>query len=446
MAASIPSQIRTVDPFASYNSDTVNKHTKMVTYDEEGMAKVTELKVTDAGDSTSVAVYVSTGMAYKDQVLIDVTAQGLVDFNTADHYYDWDSPGLGFNENGYYYIVMNYVYVKSRPAPSASYQIIKPSQRGTFSTGGNWLFLAAVLISGVGGSGAQINSILDYDPENPDNKRLYVKTYVGTEVFLPTHDQTTDKSRFAYESATDTFWFGYSDRWSKVGAGVELDIDTTGTAVGELCYTDSNGAATQAIATSENTGAEMVVAAIGLEVDRSGRALLSGFASSVPVESLILINVGDFLYLSDTEAGTVTNVRSQPVRQAVGRALTGGNSSVPIDIIFFPRDVLAISITGTIDSWTGPVSGLYNSGTIDISALDVDSTAPTVLINIWDAADNKKVTPADVSLSSNGTGIVIYTSDNTVTWNYMISTGGGGATTTGGGGCCHVKYDSLAHH
>ena len=220
MAASIPSQERTVDPFASYNSNTVNHHTKMITLDNDVIANISSLRVTDAMDATSTAVFVSTGIAYKDAVLIQMTAQGTVDFNTADHYYDWDSPGLGFDENGYYYIILNYVYVKSRPAPQASYQILKPSQRGSFSTGGSWLFLAAVLISGVGVSGAQIDEISDYDPDNPDNKRLYPKTYAGTETFLPTHNQTRDQARIAYDSTSDEFYFGYSDRWGIINANV----------------------------------------------------------------------------------------------------------------------------------------------------------------------------------------------------------------------------------
>lgn len=436
MAASIPSQVRTVDPFASYNSDTVNKLTKMVTYDEEGLAKINDLRVTDALDATSTAVFISTGYAYKDQVLIDVTARGKVDFNTADHYYDWDSPGLGFNENGYYYIILNYTYVKSRPAPEASYQIVKPSQRGSYSPGGSWLFLAAVLISGVGGSGAQIDAIYDYDPTDTDNKREYAKTYVGTEQTLPTHDTTRDQSRFAYESATDTFWFGYRDRWTKVGTGVEVNIDTTGLSVGEICYTDSAGKAASAIATDINTGAEMAVASVGTEADRSGRALMSGLIEGGQVESGIIINVGDLLYLSNTEAGTVTNVRTTPARQIVGRAWTGGNSSIPIDMLFFPRDVLSIAISGTIEpgEWVGPDGdGLYYDN-VDISALDVDATAPTVLVNVWDDADNKKVSPTEVEIIAAGNAVRIYTDDNSLTWNYVISTGGGSVGTTGGGG------------
>ena len=436
MAASKPSQVRTVDPFASFNSDTVNKLTKMVTFDEEGLARINDLRVTNANDARSTAVFVSTGFLYKDNVLFDITSQTKVDFNTADHYYDWDSPGLGFNENGYYYIVLNYNYVKSRPAPEATYQIIKPSQRGSYSYGGSWVFLACVLISGVGGSGAQIDAIYDYDPTNADNKRVYAKTYAGSETSLPTHDRTTDQSRIAYEWATDTFWFGYADRWSKAGASVEINIDTTGLNVGELCYSDSDGKAALAIATGVNTGAEIAVAAVGTEVDRSGRALMTGPVENARVETGIIIQRGEILYLSATEAGTVTNIKTNPAAQVVGRALTSGNSSVPIDMLFFPRDVLVSALTGTIQSgdWTGPDGdGLYNE-VIDVSSLDVDTTTPVVLVNVFDALTNEKVSPANVIVSASGNSLVFYTSDNTVVWNYIISTGGAGTGSVGGGG------------
>jgi len=129
-------------------------------------------------------------------------------------------------------------------------------------------------------------------------------------------------------------------------------------------------------------------------------------------------------------------LRTTPARQVVGRALTGGNSTIPISILFFPRDVLSVALMGTIDpgEWAGPDSdGLYFEE-IDISSLDIDSTHPTVLVNIWDDADDKKISPADSELISNGEGIRIYSTSNTFTWNYIISTGGGSVGTTGGGG------------
>jgi hypothetical protein len=142
-----------------------------------------------------------------------------VDFSNPDHYYNFDT---GFTPNGYYYIVLNYTYAKSRPAPQASYQIIKPNQRGSFSIPGSWLFLAVVNIIGTELPPGQqtIVEILDYDPDDTDNKRLYVKSYAGAETFLPTHDQTRDQSRIVYDSTSNEFYFGYSDRWGIMNANV----------------------------------------------------------------------------------------------------------------------------------------------------------------------------------------------------------------------------------
>jgi hypothetical protein len=237
MAASTPSQQRTVDPFSSYGSNIVSKLTKVVTYDEEGMANVNSLRVTDnPSDSTSVVV--STGFAYKRAVrnsgaetfetLIHIDATGIVDFTNPDHYYNYDDL-LSAPEHGYNYVVLNYVYSKSRPAPEATYQIIKPSQRSSFSTGGNWLFLACVDITYTGSSTPPIvGTIYDYDPDDTDNKRLYMKNYAGTETFLPTHNQTRDQSRIVYDSTADQFYFGYSDRWGVINANVvQTTIETT---------------------------------------------------------------------------------------------------------------------------------------------------------------------------------------------------------------------------
>jgi len=341
MAASIPSQERTVDPFASYNSNTVNDHTKMVTYDEEGMANINSLRVTDALDSTEASVIVSLGFAYKDAVLIHATGQSVVDFNNEDHYYDWDSPGLGFQETGYYYIVMNYVYVKSRPAPQMSYQIIKPSQRSAFSTGGSWLFLAAVLFNTVGPA-APIDGIFDYDPEDPDNKRLYVKSYMGTETFLPDHDQTRDQSRVAYDSTADEFYFGYVDRWRPLGKGTGSIIrDTSAHDVGDLVYINAAGNVTKAILSAEVSSADGVVIVSDVETGSPPGAIqLIGLVEDVPIEAARVgsIAVGELLYLSGSEAGKITDVKTTPIVQMVGRCLAVNGSTV--DMLFVRGDVV----------------------------------------------------------------------------------------------------------
>jgi hypothetical protein len=434
MASRIPSQVRHVDPYASYNSNTVNKLTQMITRGNNGITTKTDLDVIQDSTSPTTVVDVTPGFIFKDDVLIEFTENAEVDFTDLNCYI---APGSGFDEDGWYAIVFEYTYIKSRPAPTATVKILKPSQILSPHIGTSLLFLKAVYVTGGGPHYIDTSvDFWDYYPTYPTIKREYTDLYFGVEVILPGFNPDTDQGRVVYETSTDAFWFGYSNRWGRISAGVEvtLNTDTTGVDVGTLCYTDSNGDAAPAIATDENTGAEVVVLQIGLAVNNTGRATMGGFVQDVPVESAIIVNVGDLLYLSNTEAGTVTSVKTTPARQVVGRAITGGNSAVPISILFFPRDVLSIAISGAIhpSDWN-PDGGLY-SEEIEISALDIDSTHPTVIVNVWDDADDKKISPADVEIIGNGTALKIYSPSNTVSWNYIISTGGGSVGTTGGGG------------
>jgi len=449
---SIPSQERHVDPFASYNSDTVNKLTQMITRGNDGITSTKDLDVVQDSTSPTTAVVVESGYVFKDDLLIQITSDYRLDFTDSDCYVSF---GTGFDEDGWYAIVFQYTYVKSRPAPSASMKILKPSQMPHPSIGTSLLFLKAVYVTGGGPHYIDTSvDFLDYYPSDPSIKREYTDMYFGVETTLPTHNADTDIGRVVYESSTDSFWFGYTNRWGKISAGVEVDIDTTGLNVGELCYTDSDGKAALAIATDANTGAEMAVAAVGTQIDRSGRALMSGIVADARVETGIIISVGNLLYLSNTEAGKVTNVRTSPARQVVGRALTGGNQSTPIDILFFPRDVLSIAINGSIEpgDWAGPDGdGLYFED-IDISALDVDSTHPTVIVNVWDDDDDKKISPTDVQIVTSGSGLRIFSPSNTYSWNYIVSTGGGSVGTSGGGGgtvfhdlLLNLDYGSSGH-
>ena len=433
--SSIPSQVRHVDPFASYNSDTINKLTQMITRGKDGITTKNDLDVILDSTSPTTVVDVTPGFIYKDDLLIELTATTQVDFTDSNCYVTF---GTGFDEDGWYAIVFEYTYVKSRPAPTAKLKILKPSQIPHPSIGTSLIFLKAVYVTGGGPHYIDTSvDFLDYYFSDPTIKREYTDLYFGVETTLPTFDPNTDQGRVVYETSTDAFWFGYSNRWGKISAGVEvtLNTDTTGVTVGSLCYTDTNGDAALAYAYQVQTGAEMVVVEVGLAVNNTGRAIMSGFVENVPVQTGIIINVGDILYLSDTEPGKVTNVRTTPVRQVVGRAITGGNSTLPIGILFFPRDVHSLAISGTINpgDWISEGGGLY-SEEIDITPLDVDSTHPTVLINVFDDADDKKVSPVDVEMTAAGNGVKIYTNDNSLTWNYIISSGGGGVGVTPSGG------------
>ena len=435
MASSIPAQTRAVDPFASFNSDTVNKLTRMITNGSDGLTTKDGLDVISDSTSPTTTVIVNTGSVYMDDVLITITDEFSVDFTDSNNYIAF---GSGFDESGWYEILLEYQYVKSRPAPTALIKILKPSQVPSASLGTSLLFLKAVYVAGAGPHYIDTTTtFLDYDPNDPTIKREYTDLYFGVETTLPTHDGTTDIGRVVYETSTDAFWFGYSNRWGKISAGVEvtLNTDTTGVAVGSLCFTNSSGDAELAYAFTVDTGAEMVVVEVGLAINNTGRAIMSGFVEDVPVQTGIIINIGDILYLSDTEPGKVTNVRTVPVRQVVGRAITGGNSTIPIGILFFPRDVHSLAISGTINpgDWVSEGGGLY-SETINITPLDVDSTHPTVIVNVWDDADDKKISPYEVEIISAGNGIKIYTDDNSLTWNYIISSGGGSVGSVPSGG------------
>jgi len=417
MAASIPSQTRTVDPFASYDSDTVNKHTKMVTFDEEGMARINDLRVTEALDSTSVIV--STGFVYKDQVLIHMTGQGIVDFNNPDHYYDYDDP-VASPQDGLNYIILNYVYVKSRPAPQASYQIVKQSQRGTYSPGGSWIFLACVDISFAGGvSPPIVNAIYDFDPEDQDNKRPYVKSYMGTETFLPDHNQTRDQSRVAYDSTADEFFFGYSDRWRALGKGTGTIVkDTSAHNVGDLVYIDGSGNVQKAILTAEVSSADGVVIVDDVETGSPpGTIQLIGLVGDVPIEAARVgsVAIGELLYLSGSEAGKVTDVKTTPIVQMVGRCLSVNGTSV--GMLFVRGDVVetntAISISSTLSAWT--LDGGSYRADVDISEIGLQYNVVTVV----DGADDMKIEPEDIEFVSSSI-TRIWMPDNTHTLHVTV--------------------------
>lgn len=445
--SSTPTQIRTVDPFAEYNSNVANRLTRMVSGNANVLMSVNSLSLSlDTTSPTTVAV-VRTGSVFKDDVLIQVTANHQVDFTDLDNYI---SPGAGFDEIGYYYVVLEYTYVKSRPAPEANIKILKPSQRATGYPSDSLVFLGAVKVINIGiTQGIDVSDPFhNADPEDLDNRRIYVKSYAGTETGLPTHENFRDQSRIAYDSETDKFWLGYRNNWQEFGTGGSvINIDTTGTNVGQLCYVDATGAATPAggaaLLTSGEVGADIAVEAVGLEVDSSGKGLTSGIAVGVEIETAIVVAVGDLLYLSNSEAGKVTPNKTSPYYQVVGRALTAGTGGAStIDIIFTPKVVLAEAIVGQISSWDGPDgSGLYYKD-INISALDIPSAAEVLLCNFFDNSTQMKIQPTEVEILST-TLVRIYMNINSVTLNYIFSTGGGGTIGAGGGGGSGADHSLL---
>ena len=441
MAGITPDQTRVVDPFASYGSNVVNKISQIVTHDSEGMLTVPSLQVVLNSVSPTTTVDVKPGYVIKEDVLIRITADHSVDFTDNNNWID--PPAFGFT-GGYSYLVLKYEYAKSRPAPQATIRILQPDDRSDLATDSTLLLLKVVRVD----SSQNIISLHDYDPTPGlnQNARQYIKYYAGGVVNLPTYSQTRDQGRVAYETKRNKFFFGYSDGWNELTAGgvvVSANTDTTGVFVGQLCYIDAAGQAQPSISTSINTSADLIITAIGLEADETGAGIVCGHAESVPVETGVTVAVGDMLYLSETESGTVTNVKPLTIYQMLGRALTAGNSSTPIEMIFTPKIPIASSVSGTITTWAPTGTGLYYHD-IDVTALDGTSVFDCHWFN---DATGKEVQPSDVEIVSGGAGIRVYFSTNTLTINFMIqsptSIGSGGGGGGGGGSADHSNLLNL---
>lgn len=416
--ASIPTQERVVDPFASYNSNVVNKITQVVSHDVEGLLTVGSLQVTIDSTTPNYVVEVSEGFAIKDDVLIHITSPHRVDFRDADNYVN-PSTVLP-QQGGYHYIVLDYAYAKSRPAPQASIKILKPTERNLLSLSTNYILLKIVDLDIV--SPHTIEGVYDYDPENPSNERMYLRYYAGGAVTRPTFDPERDQGRVIFETSNDKYYFGYLSEWRELTAGgVTIDIntlDTTGVTVGSLCYVDNNRVAQLAVATGVNTGADIVAIGIGLAVGGSGRASISGFVEQVPVETGAVVSTGDLLYLSATDPGTVTNVRTRPFYQVVGRALSSGNSANPIDMIFDPKVVIGFGVEGQVTPTTVHALGYYSD--IDVSQLDGSNA---YICQWYDDATDRQIVPTAVEVRDGGQTLRVIMDVNTITLNYVIMSG-----------------------
>jgi hypothetical protein len=198
----------------------VNQLTGIVTRGSNALDYYNSLQVVP--DSTSVLDHVEVlpGIIYKDDMLIEVTSPHRVDFTDPSQYVVPPISTFLNPQVGIYYIVLEYTYVKSRPAPQARIKILLPDLTETFRLGGypSLFFLKAVNV--IDNSGGEITDLYDYDPDNKSTRREYLRKYVGTEVGLPTFNAARDQSRIAYDPTDDQFYLGYSDRWGPFGGSV----------------------------------------------------------------------------------------------------------------------------------------------------------------------------------------------------------------------------------
>lgn len=422
-----PSQVRRVDPFESYNSNIVNSLTRMVSDDTNCLFSTHAIDV--MADSTSPLdhVLVTTGQCFKDDVIVRIVDEFRVDFTDVDFYIDtsiWNAPG-------YYYVVLEYTYVKARPAPQAAIKILKPSEHALLTSA--YLFLKAVYVSNPGAGVYQIDSLHDYDPNETSNRRLYSPLFAGVEDRLPTFVTAQHEGKIIYCRSEDALYYGASGHWEEFSA-IKDNITTTGCSIGQLVYVGTDGAAHPAISTDRAYFADAAVLQVGTGATGDGQVRLYGRVDNVPVEPGRVITVGENVYLSETTAGAITDLVPVPISQFVGTCVaTDGTSHV--DIWFMPgseagedigiswydryQDLLMNSIYTrmTVDTFINLdyVDQINTTAQIDTVNHEIDGDVGETFRsgNLTEAGyDGTCIVSCQVSMVTRGGPITIYVSNN----------------------------------
>lgn len=288
MANTYFTQQRAVDPFASYNSNVVNRLTRMATDVYDCILRPPDLEVSI--DTTS-QITIQSGICFKDDVLIEITADKIVDVTDIDYY---TGSGNWGDSTGIYYICLHYEYVKGKPPPTSSVIILAPHQRSAIDSG-RYLFLKAMVVDQSVFGEYYISSLLDADPNHATTRRrryswLYeamvdadtalqetitdlvdgeiVDIQCQLNIFLdygyPANNITNTEITTSIPNIADVMYFSYNDYTSGVGPlnlaystvptiwttttvdptsearnGNDLAIDTTG--VIHICYGDGDG-------------------------------------------------------------------------------------------------------------------------------------------------------------------------------------------------------------
>ena len=332
-----PIQERAIDAFSSYNSNIVNRLTRIVTRGTDALHSSHAMDVTRT-DSTHVQVI--PGVAFVDDVYIQITTAHDVDLEDEDYYF-----GNPWNEQGYYIVALAYEYVKAKPAPVAAIKIYKPSQQAAFVTSGH-LFLKCLQVS-FNGFVFSCDQVLNYHPNDPTNlRRFYTQIYAGRAISLPAFVQSTDEARIIYVEDKDELFFGTASRWESVLA-VRDNIDTNNCNVGDLAYVGADGAAWPAISTGTSTFADCIVLQKGALTTGEGKARLYGRAYGISVETGRTATVGENMYLSAAEAGKCTDLVPEPYSQYVGTVVAISGGGTICDLWFAPGAEASQGDTGS---------------------------------------------------------------------------------------------------
>lgn len=373
MANNIPSQTRTVDPYASYDSNIVNQLTRIITRETDCIDSIHSIDITPDLVEQLHHFYISPGQCYKDDVIIQITSTFRVDMTDPDFYIPTFPGDINpFNEEGYYHILLSYDYVKAKPAPQAKIYIIKPSQRLLYNPD-NYILLKIIQVAFLAPSTFYIVDFFNTDPEAgyESFKRSYLQFYCGTENTLPVFNQTRDQSRIVYAEDDDMVYFGGENGWICFDS-LRYNIDTTLCSEGQLVYVNVAGVAEPALADNPLTFAD----GFCLTSDTVGQIKLYGYAEGVPIEpGVIDVATGDLLYLSASVPGRVTNVPTLLYPQYVGRCITSSYPEFTCTMLFEP---------GNTGGGTGTT---YEFAMLAYQELLAESVFNKMFMDLFDSSD-----------------------------------------------------------
>ena len=423
-----PSQTRRVDPFESYNSNIVNALTRMVSNDTNCLFSTHAIDVITDSTSPLDHVIVTPGQCFKDDVLVKVEEEFRVDFTDVDFYIDTSI----WNAAGYYYVVLEYTYVKARPAPQAAIKILKSTEHHLLTSA--YLFLKAVYVSSPSPGVYQIDSIHDYDPVETYNRRVYSPLFAGVEDTLPTFVQAQHEGKIIYCRQKDALYWGTSERWEEFSA-IRDNITTTGCSVGQLVYVGTDGVAHPAISTDRAYFADAAVLQVGSGATGDGQVRLYGRVNRVPVEPGRVITVGENVYLSEVTPGAITDLVPTPLNQFVGTCVAATDTTSYVDIWFMPgsetgedigiswydryQDLLmnSIYLRMTVDTFLNLdyVDEVNTTARIDTVNHEIDGEVGETFRsgNLTEAGyDGTCIVSCQVSMVTRGGPVTVYVSNN----------------------------------
>lgn len=217
--SNIPTQIRAIDPYASFHSNYVSRLTRVLSRGQDVIVGKNSLDVTF--DSTAEQIItISPGYIIKDDILINVTNSFVVDMTDSTFYRTGTTP---WDETGIYYVTVEYAYQKTKPAPEAKIRILKPSEQYKINEE-LFFFIGAVEVLDYG-SGLFIEAVYGYDPDDLSIRRVYPPTDSNIVPTLPTFDVKEHEGQIIYDLETELLYWGSVDGWINIRASGEIVLD-----------------------------------------------------------------------------------------------------------------------------------------------------------------------------------------------------------------------------